>query len=1428
MDLSCNPIIDVSRVTFCDDIILDTAPPGFAIDPNIVIGQDTHNDGSRNIIIGNRASAGTGTQSIILGYRAGHPNVTGDHRVAIGTNVQALGGFAFSGNIGIGHQAGGEVGGDNTISIGRRINANMAPREGAISIGYNAGAPSSVQDQGEYSIALGAHAGQNDICDNSIIINATGTALDNDLGPSRLFIKPIRNDVSNNVLYYTPSTGEVTYGQAGSVPLDLSCNPIIDVSSITFCDGTYIGPGNSFDISTNEVLKINVKDASNALVVDQSGNILLGTDTSLPHSSIPSYLYFKGRGVSGETGPYISIDGPATGNQSYQSAINLLTKGTFTTPSFSNTTKGWHIVAKGDAYQGTFLAGQTGNMMSFYFKNEEPNYISGFHIAGQSPNGAIIDYSGAEIGMGNVPIPGVSLFIDPSNNRGGGGAKTQGAIRIAPVGNVDTGELQFMERSGSGTNYVGFKAPDSIPANIVWKLPNSDGLGNEVLKTDGFGNLSWEPIPVDPWDVSCNSITDVSYISFCGHNSVGIDLSCNTIIDISGLHFCDGTFIGHGNSFDISTNEVFKIRTTDISNALVVDQSGNVGIGTANPEYLLDIHRPANGDAVRIKRTNSGALDFALLFGFATPYSYINSGATTSWPDGAPLRLRSGGTSIVTCNSGPLSGVAYPYSFDLTSEKLIIGGIEGTAGQVVQAKGDGFGGVEWGTGSGSDGSGNGAIPYEPWNVNVTHIDVAVGPLVDQTAYCIQFFAPATASYTNMVVLTSSTSTAAYTGTLGVAICSNTTGQPGTPTTGAPLGSGFITFSGATNPQERYSDIAFSSPIDLSANTIYWAVFGADNTSGNLYMGFHADYHSPNSTVRQGVGDFVAGTFTIGATADSEYACWFRIYNEYSSFATGPVGPAGPAGPPGGPTGPPGPAGPPNADSAFAAIPYEPWNLDITLSEMPLTDQIVYCIQFFAPTTAAYTNMVIFTTGTSANAWVGQLGVAIYSNTPGQPGTPTTGAPLGSGFINYTGSTNPDLRYHDIAFSSPIDLSANTQYWAVFAADNDGAGNLYMGFHNDYNSVYQVVRQGPNLSTYFVAGTFTMGATINSDAACWFRIYNDNVSFGGLTGPTGPATDLSGIPNQMAFFNTSTQLVGTPLAEVSGNQILFGGGGVGNAAAPSISFLTDASQGIYLQASSTLLPAPAPFAAIGPGPAVAVDGTRVLGFGSAGFVPNYQIGQWEGDFINITGNIYTNDPVGKIQSYGGGEIISGNPGAIVGGGLVRASAGANTDWKDGNCGNFERLYFTFTDFHGPMAGATTWNFPGTGPRFNKGVAYGVAGPWIASKLIPVGFRLPNGARVNILTEPTLAISFAGRLSVQTVLVSDTGAAGGGAGSTFVFHGPALTPATSNTPSSLSNTPSTGSGTGTGTHTEMITIEVQFNVAPVGPEGLIGAYVDIERF
>ena len=47
-------------------------------------------------------------------------------------------------------------------------------------------------------------------------------------------------------------------------------------------------------------------------------------------------------------------------------------------------------------------------------------------------------------------------------------------------------ELRFYE----GANYVGFKAPD-LAADKIWVLPIEDGSPNQVLKTDGSGNLGW-------------------------------------------------------------------------------------------------------------------------------------------------------------------------------------------------------------------------------------------------------------------------------------------------------------------------------------------------------------------------------------------------------------------------------------------------------------------------------------------------------------------------------------------------------------------------------------------------------------------------------------------------------------------------------------------------------------------------------------------------------------------------------------------------------------------------------------------------------------------------------------------------------------------------------------------------------------------------
>ena len=40
-------------------------------------------------------------------------------------------------------------------------------------------------------------------------------------------------------------------------------------------------------------------------------------------------------------------------------------------------------------------------------------------------------------------------------------------------------------------NHVGFQAPASVDADLVWTLPATDGTNNQVLATDGSGNLGW-------------------------------------------------------------------------------------------------------------------------------------------------------------------------------------------------------------------------------------------------------------------------------------------------------------------------------------------------------------------------------------------------------------------------------------------------------------------------------------------------------------------------------------------------------------------------------------------------------------------------------------------------------------------------------------------------------------------------------------------------------------------------------------------------------------------------------------------------------------------------------------------------------------------------------------------------------------------------
>ena len=73
-----------------------------------------------------------------------------------------------------------------------------------------------------------------------------------------------------------------------------------------------------------------------------------------------------------------------------------------------------------------------------------------------------------------------------------------GSVAIAPAGHVSvgggatqSGEIRFLEDTDNGSNYISLKAPTTVSSNVGFILPIADGTANQVIETDGNGQLSF-------------------------------------------------------------------------------------------------------------------------------------------------------------------------------------------------------------------------------------------------------------------------------------------------------------------------------------------------------------------------------------------------------------------------------------------------------------------------------------------------------------------------------------------------------------------------------------------------------------------------------------------------------------------------------------------------------------------------------------------------------------------------------------------------------------------------------------------------------------------------------------------------------------------------------------------------------------------------
>jgi hypothetical protein len=66
----------------------------------------------------------------------------------------------------------------------------------------------------------------------------------------------------------------------------------------------------------------------------------------------------------------------------------------------------------------------------------------------------------------------------------------QNGVQVGNTG-ANTGEVRFMELSGNGVDYVGFKSPATLAGNVIWTLPAAAGATGTVLTSNASNVLSW-------------------------------------------------------------------------------------------------------------------------------------------------------------------------------------------------------------------------------------------------------------------------------------------------------------------------------------------------------------------------------------------------------------------------------------------------------------------------------------------------------------------------------------------------------------------------------------------------------------------------------------------------------------------------------------------------------------------------------------------------------------------------------------------------------------------------------------------------------------------------------------------------------------------------------------------------------------------------
>jgi hypothetical protein len=214
--------------------------------------------------------------------------------------------------------------------------------------------------------------------------------------------------------------------------------------------------------------------------------------------------------------------------------------------------------------------------------------------------------SNHEYWNGSSLIVGGSFAFDNTNNAN----RTQFAVSVTTDGTSadpnNASKTQFkIDGNDSG----------AITFNNAYKFPTSDGSANQVLQTNGSGTLSFATVSggtsdvVDDTTPQLGGDLDLNSSDITGTGNIDITggVATTTSIDVSGTdsklnltatntgadHSINAASSVGALAIDVDANSegsdarlVFNMRGSE---AMRIDSSGNVGIGTNSPSETLDV-----------------------------------------------------------------------------------------------------------------------------------------------------------------------------------------------------------------------------------------------------------------------------------------------------------------------------------------------------------------------------------------------------------------------------------------------------------------------------------------------------------------------------------------------------------------------------------------------------------------------------------------------------------------------------------------------------------------------------------------------------------------------------------------------------------------------------------------------------------------------